>query len=545
MAEENAQNGSTDGSVEQVIERKNLLTLIKEWPLQRKIALGAIVALSVILFAILIIEARTADYQLLYANLNETDASSVVNWLKAQRIPYELKNEGKNIWIPTDNLYETRLNLASNGLPNGGGVGFEIFDKQSFALTDYVQKVNYTRALQGELARTIASLAPVENARVHLALPEKALFKNEEKKATASVILTLAPGRTLNKKQVQGIIHLVAGSVTGLDPDNVTVIGPNGIILDPGKADDKDKLISVDMLQYQQKVERSLEIQAQDLLDKTMGKDKAMVRVSAVLDFSKVEQTKEYYDPDEPVIRSEQINQENTGGTPTTGGVPGVQSNLQGSSSTQSQAATETPSSKTSRTTNYEISKTISKITAPVGTIKKLSVSILVADKIIPGKNNQPATTEPRSPNELKSLETMVSTALGLNSDRGDQINILSMPFTEQPKETLAATTLPSPLLYHYLPAAKLALIPILALLIYFFVLRPIIKTVKGEVKEHYKTVEQLEQERMEQIEEVAREEEEEETPEIVEDIIVTMRKEILRNPIPCAYIIKHWLSEG
>ncbi len=543
MAEENIRNRTPEETSEQPIERKNLITLIKEWPMPRKIALGAIAALSVVLFAILIIEARTADYQLLYANLGETDAASVVNWLKAQHISYQLKNGGKNIWIPSDQLYETRLNLASNGLPSGGGVGFEIFDKQSFALTDYVQKVNYTRALQGELSRTIASLAPVESARVHLALPEKTLFKNEEKKATASVILTFAPGRTLDKKQVQGIIHLVAGSVTGLAPDNVTVIGPNGVILDSGKEEDKDKLLSVDMLQYQRKVEQGLEMQAQDLLDKTMGKDKSMVRVSATLDFAKVEKTQEYFDPDEPVVRSEQVNQE-TSGTPTTGGVPGVQSNLQGSSSNPA-PSTETPTSKTSRTTNYEISKTVSKIVDPIGTIKKLSVSILVADKIVPGQSNQPAKTEPRTPQELKSLETMVSTALGLNSDRGDQINILSMPFTEQPKETFIATSRPGTLLYHYLPAVKLALIPILALLIYFFILRPIIKTVKGEVKEHYKTVEQLEQERLAKMEAEAEEEEEEEIPEIEEDIIVRMRREILKNPIPCSYIIKNWLNEG
>lgn len=347
----------------------------------------------------------------------------------------------------------------------------------------------------------------------------------------------------MDKKQVQGIIHLVAGSVTGLAPDNVTVIGPNGVILDSGKEEDKDKLISVDMLQYQHKVERSLEMQAQDLLDKTMGKDKSMVRVSATLDFAKVEKTQESFDPDEPVVRSEQVNQE-TSGTPTTGGVPGVQSNLQGSSSNPT-PSTETPTSKTSRTTNYEISKTVSKIVDPIGTIKKLSVSILVADKIAPAQNNQPAKTEPRTPQELKSLETMVSTALGLNTDRGDQINILSMPFTEQPKESLIATSRPATLLYHYLPAVKLALIPILALLIYFFILRPIIKTVKGEVKEHYKTVEQLEQERVAKMEAETEDEEEEEIPEIEEDMIVRMRREILKNPIPCAYIIKNWLNEG
>jgi flagellar M-ring protein FliF len=542
MAEEFAQNSTIEGADKKPILRKNLITLIKEWPLSRKIATGAVIVISLALFAFLIIVARTADYQLLYANLSENDAAPIVNWLKAQRIPYQLKNDGKNIWIPANQLYETRLNLASNGLPNGGGVGFEVFDKQSFALTDYVQKVNYTRALQGELARTISSLAPVESARVHLALPEKSLFKDEQKQATASVILTLAQGRTLDKKQVQGIIHLVAGSVNGLEPDNVTVIGSNGVILDSGKTEDKDKLLSVDMLLYQQEVEHRLEIQAQDLLDKTMGKDKAMVRVSATLDFAKVEKTQELFDPDDPVIRSEQINQENSG-SQASGGVPGVQSNLQGNSGTPANTG-EAPTSKTSRTTNYEISKTISKIINPIGSITKLSVSILVADKVTPGQNNQPGKTEPRTAEELKSLETMVSTALGLNSSRGDKINILSMPFTEQPAESLAASGgVPSNLLYHYLPAMKMALIPIVALLLYFFLLRPIIKTMKGEVKEHYKTVEQLQQEQL--AAQKAEDEAKEDTVEIVEDSIIAMRKEILKNPASSTYIIKNWINEG
>jgi flagellar M-ring protein FliF len=328
-----------------------------------------------------------------------------------------------------------------------------------------------------------------------------------------------------------------------MEPDNVTVIGSNGVILDPGKTEDKDKLLSVDMLLYQQEVEHRLEIQAQDLLDKTMGKDKAMVRVSATLDFAKVEKTQELFDPDDPVIRSEQLNQENSGSQPS-GGIPGVQSNLQGNSGTPANTG-EAPTSKTSRTTNYEISKTISKTINPIGSITKLSVSILVADKVTPGQNNQPGKTEPRTAEELKSLETMVSTALGLNSSRGDKINIVSMPFTEQPAESLAASgVLPSNLLYNYLPAMKMALIPIAALLLYFFLLRPIIKTMKGEVKEHYKTVEQMQQEQL-AAQKAAEDEAKEETVEIVEDSIIAMRKEILKNPASSTYIIKNWINEG
>ncbi len=303
--------------------------LVQEWPLSKKISTGLVLLISIILFAFLIIQGRTADQQLLYANLAMNDAASVTDWLKNQKIEYTLKNGGKDIWIPADQIYQTRLDLAANGLPKGGDVGFEVFDKQNFALTDYVQKVNYTRALQGELARTITSLAPVESTRVHLALPEKRLFKDQQKSGTASVIVTLVPGKTLDQSQVEGIIHLVAGSVTNLDPENVTIIDSNGLVLEAQKKSTEDNLLSVDMLAYKQEVEHRLEIQAQDLLDKTMGKDNSMVRVSAAVDFSKVEKTEEFYDGDDPVIRSEQINQESSGSV-VTGGAPGVQSNLQG-----------------------------------------------------------------------------------------------------------------------------------------------------------------------------------------------------------------------
>ncbi|BCL60615.1 hypothetical protein DGMP_13080 [Desulfomarina profundi] len=314
---------------QEAAESKNIFKLIQQWPLSRKIATGAIILISIALFGVLIFQARTADQQLLYANLSISDASSVTSWLKARKIPYSLKHGGRDIWISADQIYQTRLDLAANGLPSGEGVGFEIFDKQSFALTDFVQKVNHTRALQGELSRTITSLGPVESTRVHLALPEKRLFKSQQKKATASVIITLVPGRKLDEKQVQGIIHLVAGSVTGLEPDNVNIIDSNGVILESLKEKDRDNLLPVDMLTYQQELEHRLEMRAQDLLDKTMGKDHAMVRVTASLDFSKNEKTQELYDADDPVIRSEQINQENSGSV-NAGGFPEYSQTLTG-----------------------------------------------------------------------------------------------------------------------------------------------------------------------------------------------------------------------
>ena len=526
-------------SADKSIAPKNLVTLLKEWPLSRKLALAGVVLISTVLFGLLIYQGKTADYQLLYANLTENDAGPVVEWLKAENIPYQLKNNGRNIWIPASILHETRLNLAANGLPAGSGVGFEVFDKQSFALTDYVQKVNFTRALQGELSRTIASLDPVDTARVHLALPEKRLFKDQQKPATASVIVSLSKGKTLDEKQVQGIIHLVAGSISGLIPENISVIDSNGVVLDSGRQEDQDELLSVDMLAYQQEVEHRLEMRAQDLLDKTMGKDKAMVRVSATLDFAKVEKTEEFFDGDEPVIRSEQVNQEQSG-MPAAGGIPGVQSNLQG---TTLQQSGENSSSKTSRTTNYEISKTISRIINPVGTIQQLSVSILVADRIIPATEENPETTAPRSAEELQALEAMVSVALGLVPDRGDQINVLSMPFTEAPEEILLAESLPDNLLYEYLPFVKITLVAVGALLLYLLLVRPIIKTMKGEVREHYKTVEALEQEQYaaDQALETDKHEREE---KVVEDPVAFIRRNVMENPAPTAHIIKKWLQE-
>lgn len=524
----------------QPVPRKNLLTIVREWPTSRKIALSALAVISLALFALLIIQARVADYQLLYANLSEADAGQVVNWLKAQKVPFQLKNNGRNIWISADRIYETRLDLAANGLPSGGGVGFEVFDKQSFALTDYVQKVNYTRALQGELARTITSLDPVESTRVHLALPEKRLFKNQQKDPTASVIITLASGRKLEPDQVQGIIHLVAGSVTGLTPENVKVIDSSGMVLEGEKKKDKENLLSVDMLSFQQDVEQRMEIRAQDLLDTVMGKNKAMVRVTAELDFAKVEKTQELFDAEEPVIRSEQVNQESSG-TQTSGGIPGVQSNLQGN--TAGFTNNSPPSNKSSRITNYEISKTINRIVNPIGTIKSLSVSILVADRTIVDEETKESKSIPLSDDELESIRRMVSSALGIVPERGDQINVVSMPFSETPEDDLMAEKMPAYMIYEYLPALKILLIALGALIFYFFLIRPIIKTMKGEVTEHYKTVKEMEKERLELMK---KQQEEDETMTISEeDFIINLRREVMRNPAPTAYIIKNWIQEA
>lgn len=553
MAEENTiQTETTEVEIEKAKEisipkKTNILEVLKSWPLAKKLALAGVTLISIAIFSIIIIQARTANFQLLYANLAPKDAGSVVSWLKGQRIDYNLKNDGKNIWIPAEQLYETRLSLASSGLPSGGGVGFEVFDKQSFALTDFVQKVNYTRALQGELARTITSLDPVESTRVHLALPEKRLFKNQQKKATASIIVTLAKGGGLKKNQVQGIIHLVSGSVEGLSPEEVTIIDSHGKILEGFKKKDDSQMLSVDMLLYQQQIERRLEKRAQELLDKTMGYGQAMVRITANLDFAKVEKTAEIFDAEEPVIRSLQVQEENSGSN-NMGGIPGVQSNLQGNVGGQKGTAPAT--SKSSRTTNYEISKTVSKTINPVGAIKSLSISVLLADRIIPAKDEdgQP-TTETRSEEELKLVEKMVASALGLDKERGDNINITSMPFMVSQDDLSVAEAMPANLLYEYLPLVKFGLLSFGAFLFYFLLVRPMIKSIKTDVTKHNKTVTELEKaaEELKKAEEKAKieYETEEDEEESIPDDIITIRNRVIKNQVPTAYIIKNWINEG
>ncbi len=513
-----------------------LVSSLKGWPLSRKIALVAAGVVTLALFAVIIIQARTADYQLLYGNLDNRDAASMVEWLTAQNIPYQLGNNGRNILIPSTNVHQTRLGLASAGLPQGGGVGFEIFDKQSFALTDFVQKVNYSRALQGELARTITSLGPVETARVHLVLPEKRLFKNQQQPATASVILTLVSGRRLGESQVEGMTHLVSSAIEGLSQDNVTVIDQNGNVLTKTGNHNMVGNLSPDMLQFQLQVEQHLEERAQALLDKALGPKNGMIRVTALLEFARTEKTEELFDSEEPVIRSEQVSEEKSG-SEIVGGVPGVQSNLQGN--TNQAAGATPPSSRSQKTTNYEISKVVSKTINPVGTVKRISVAVLVADKIIPATKDKPEQSKPRTEKDLLTLEKMIASALGLDKARGDIIEVTSMPFTEPPKldtaEGIAAADL-----YQYMPFVRYGLLLIGGLLVYVLLVRPIIKTLKSEVTQHNKTVEEME---AETVQDKKQAEQKEMDDLVMKDPVMRIRKSVDANPVFSAHILKNWME--
>jgi flagellar M-ring protein FliF len=481
----------------------------------------------------LIIQSRSADYSLLFANLTSADASAVIDKLKEQKLAYQIKDGGTSIFVPADKVYELRLELAGNGLPRGAGVGFEIFDKQSFGLTDFAQKVNYRRALQGELARTISSLDPVVAARVHLAMPEKRLFKDQQEQATSSIILKLVPGRTLTEAQIQGIVHLVAGSVEELNPEGVSVIDENGRMLSRNREGDLTSPINPQRLDYQSAMEKKLEQRAQSLLDRAVGPGNSLVRVTAALDFSQRESLEEAYDPSASVIRSEQTVEEKSG-TPVPGGVPGAQGNLNGNQS----AFTVQPSSRSDETVNYEISKVVTKKVESVGSVQSLSVAVLVGDRqeAATAPDQAPAYV-PRKADELKDIEAMITSALGLDAARGDRIVVVSRPFegggVREPLDQPIAINDP----YQYLPLIKYGLLALAALLLYLMLLRPLMKTLRGEARrvEHYKTVEQLEAE-------LAGDPLRLGAPA---DPVGRLRKEILESQATSAQVIRTWLKES
>lgn len=525
MAEEKVQQQSNGNG------KKSLIELVAQWPLSRKLSLAAVALISLAVFGLIIAQARVADYRLLFANLTDSDASGVVTWLKEHKIPYRFADGGKAIHIPADQVYEVRIELAGTGIPQGGGVGFELFDKQSFGMTDFAQKINYQRALQGELARTITSLAPVEGARVHLALPEKRLFKEQQKDATASVILKLVPGQKLKESQIQGIINLVSGSIEGLESENVTVIDSSGQVLSRKASEGQSGPMTPGMLDYQQTVERRLEERAQSLLDRALGSSNSLVKVTAEVDFSQVEKVEELYDPKGAVARSEQVSEEKSG-SETSGGVPGVAANLADGTG----ATASTPSSRSSETTNYEISKVVNRIVAPVGTIKSLSVAVLVADRMVPGNAGEAPKVVPRNEQELLSIENMVKSALGIDQVRGDQLKVVSMPFETSFSDEVVSAPAPVSSIYDYLPYVKYGLILLAGLLAYFLLVRPLLRTLKTEtVTEHYKTVEQLEAELLTH----------DTRHSLASDPASELRDGIIEGKTTPAQVIKTWLKEG
>lgn len=364
-----------------------LLEKLKLIPARKKAVLAVIAAVLTLAGWFSLKVMTNSDYEVLYGNLSSEDAGRIVAKLKESKVPYKLGGGGSTVLIASDKVDEFRLTLASQGLPSSGGVGFELFDKTKLGISGFAEKIQFRRALEGELARTLSHMDGVISARVHLALPDPTPFISAQAVATASVIVHLAPGASLSAPQIRGVVHLVSGAVEGLSPESVSVLDGMGRLLHSSGEDDQ----SGQGLDIKTGIEKGLEARGQALLDRLYGRDKAIVRVDVALDMDKLQSVKETYDPNTELIRSSR--ESNGGGEGGKG------------------AATENQ-------TSYELNKKIETFVKSPGGLKKLSVAVLIND--------------PKAPEEqVTKIKEAMGAALGIDETRGDKLTVETLAFTE------------------------------------------------------------------------------------------------------------------
>ncbi len=392
----------------------------------QRIGLGTLVIAALTAIIFFVAWAQTPEYVAAFTNVDTKDGADIVAYLKEQKISYQVSENsgGVTIRVPSTQVHEVRLTLAAQGLPGKGTVGFELFDTLNLGLTDFTQQVNYQRALEGELARTISSLTVVRAARVHIVIPKQTLFSQDENPTTASVVVNVETGQQLSKEQVKAISHLVASAVEGLTPSNLTIIDMNGNMLsdgDPNSGLADAVALSSSQIDTQRQVEKTLEYRIKSMLENVLGPDQAVVRVAADMNWDQVHTESENYLPANQgsVVRSSRKMTETTSGTDgSTGGIPGASSNIPGAAPSYQTAVTGTNSSSYQRadvTTNFEVSRSTSVVDSATGQIKRLSVSVLV--------NNITDTAV------ISAIQSATIAAAGLNTTRGDKLTVNSISF--------------------------------------------------------------------------------------------------------------------
>jgi flagellar M-ring protein FliF len=382
----------------------------------RKAAIIGSVCFTMIVMYVLSNQLMKATYSVLYRNLEPAEAGEVVDYLSENKVPYRLSDGGTSILVSSGAVQQVRLDLAAAGLPKSGIVGYEIFDQTNLGMTEFLQKVNFRRALEGELAKTISRLEEIKTARVHLVIPEARLFKEDTKEPTASIVLYLNRNLPLSKRQIEGIIYLVASSVEGLAPENITVLDSSGKLLSAPHSDDKLATLSSNQLDMKKNVENYLENKAQSMLDGVLGSNRSIVRVSAALNFDQVERTVESYDPDNIAVRSEEISEEK--GTETDGANPDRKK--------------DTSNSKKNTIRNYEVNKTIENLVNQVGNITHLNISVSLDGSYEMVKGTGGKTERqyvPRTQEEIDKLIALVKGSVGYSDDRHDIIEVANIPF--------------------------------------------------------------------------------------------------------------------
>ncbi|MWP49025.1 MULTISPECIES: flagellar basal-body MS-ring/collar protein FliF [unclassified Gilliamella] len=439
----------------------NKLPFADQLKQNKKMALLIAGVITMAIVSFIYLWAKDESYSVLFSNLNDKDGGEIISQLDKMNIPYQFSASGSTILIPQDKVYDTRLRIAQQGLPKGGSVGFELLDKESFGMSQFNEQINYQRALEGELSRTISIISSIDDARVHLAMPKPSLFVRERKSPSASVALTLLPGRSLSQGQIDAIIHLISSSVPELQADKVTIIDQHGHLL-TGEGY-RNRNTNVAQLEFSERIEESIRQRVEKIIIPILGKNNVKVQVNADVDFSRQESTSETYDPNSDIanqtIRSkQQIANQQSANSNGIGGVPGALSNQPLPTSSAPIDADETKNASTEKTdkaqsynlqsnntVNFEVNRQVIHSQTPEGRIKRLSVAVLVNYKFVKtepsdSKSESDDSQEPVSTeqwvkldnDELKNIELLARQAMGFSDLRGDSLTVANLKFTDQ-----------------------------------------------------------------------------------------------------------------
>ncbi|WP_256822866.1 MULTISPECIES: flagellar basal-body MS-ring/collar protein FliF [unclassified Pseudomonas] len=465
-----------------------LTTLFRNQPLV-PLLLAAAAAVAVVVA--LLLWAREPEYRVLFSGLGEADGGQIISELDKRAIPYRLSEGGNTILVPGDKMNALRLQLAEQGLPKGGSIGFELLDKQAFGVSQFAEHLNYQRGLEGELARTIESLGPVAKARVHLVMAKQSVFVRDREAARASVVLTLQPGRELGQSQASAIVHLVTSSVPELSVDAVTVVDQNGRLLSQVHGDTTGP--DGTQLDYVHEIERSYQRRIEDILTPLLGSQNVHAQVVAQVDFSTRESTAERYAPNqdshEAAVRSKQTSEHVVEGDDAGRGVPGALTNSPPNTPAPTKATAPTPAGGTAtaadakaskpanatqseRMINYEVDRNVEHVKSSLGTIQRLTTAVVVNYRTVL-KDGAP-TAEPLSKEELENINNLVRQAMGFTESRGDALQVINSPFVSEDTSVAEPPWWKTPEAYNLLISGlRYLLVAFAALLLWWLVLRP------------------------------------------------------------------------
>lgn len=461
------------------LQVNSFLDTLKQLGPARLGIMGAITLALLVAFVFISMRVATPEMRLLYSDLSSMDSGAMAAKLEESQIPYQVSQDGSRVMVGEDNVGRARMLLAEAGLPNGGSMGYEIFDQQSgFGTTNAIQNINQVRALEGELARTISSLEPVRSARVHLVLPQRELFSRENRPATASVMVGLRPGAKMTEQQVSAVQSLIASAVPQLKMADVSIIDQNGNLLARGGGENDLSVANMKAEEMRLGYERRLTQSVEDLVGRTVGYGKVRATVTADINFDRISTNEELFNPEGQVARSTQTVEESSrernapdgGETSVEGNLPGANPDLLGGNSPTSEG------NRVEETTNYEISKTVRNLVRETGEVRKLSVAVLVDGRYTTSEDGT-RTYEPRAQAELDQISALVRSAIGFDAKRGDTLEVVNMQFADVDTvdDTFAEGTLFGFDKNKLLDAAEVITVALMIILVVLLVLQPMI----------------------------------------------------------------------